>query len=85
MYVIRIKWFIELVYKVTDDKCAIYLNDLITPKNVPINLRSENDMCIPQYTVHSFIYYKKMRKIVMFLSPFYVNGPQPVHVAHVSV
>ena len=44
LYVARIKRFIELVYKIAHDKCPIYLNDLIKPKNLPINLRSENDM-----------------------------------------
>ena len=61
LYVARIKRFIELVYKIAHDKCPIYLNDLIKPKNLPINLRSENDMYIPQYKTitygkHSFIY-----------------------------
>ena len=62
LYVARIKRFIELVYKIAHDKCPIYLNDLIKRNNLPINLRSENDMYIPQYKTitygkHSFIYH----------------------------
>ena len=57
MYVVRIKRFVELVYKVAHDKCPIYLNDWITEKYT----RSQNDMYIPQYKTitygkHTFIY-----------------------------
>ena len=78
LYVARIKRFIELVYKIAHDKCPIYLNDLIKPKNLPINLRSENDMFIPQYKTitygkHSFIYH----------APYYWNKlPNLIKNAH---
>ena len=68
LYVVRIRKFMEAIYKISHGKYPIYLNALIKHKNVQINLRSENDMCIPQYKT-----IKYGKNSFKYSAPFYWN------------
>ena len=54
LYVTRIRKFLEIAYKIMNDKCPEYLSKLITSKSVPVNLRSENNLIIAKYTKVAF-------------------------------
>ena len=58
----------EAVHKISNDKYPLYLNALIKPKNVQINLRSDNNICIPQYKT-----VKYGKNSFTYSAPFYWN------------
>jgi len=68
LYVVRIRKFMGAVYKISHDKYPMYLNPLIKPKNVQINLRSDNNIRITQYKT-----VKYGKKSFTYSAPFYLN------------
>jgi hypothetical protein len=69
LYVVRIWKFMETVYKISHDKYPLYLNALIKQKkNVQINLKSDNNICIPQYKT-----VKYGKNSFTYSAPFYWN------------
>jgi len=58
----------EAVYKISHDKYLLYLNALIKPKKLQINLRSDNNICIPQYKT-----LKYGNNYFTYSAPFYWN------------
>ena len=56
------------VYKISHDKYPMYLNPLIKPKNVQINLRSDNNIRITQYKT-----VKYGKSSFTYSAPFYWN------------
>ena len=68
LYVTRIRKFLEMAYKIRNNMCPEYLSHLITVKNVPVNLRSENTLIIPKYTTVAY-----GKNNFVYNGPFYWN------------
>ena len=62
IYTVRIRNFMKTTHKISKSKYPLYLKAL----SKQINIRSENDMCIPEYKTSKYV-----KNSDIYSAPFY--------------